>query len=342
MKLIFVIASLEGFGGTNRVATLLANALSLNHDITILSRHNNKNTYLLNSLVKDIKFKGSNLSFIYQCKKYISLDAPDIVIVHTMSKLTPALLISSINSKHIWSIEHISYDFHSFLYKQLRKKLYKKLDKIITLTKNDALNYKSFHSDVVVMANPTSLPLKIDTVIGSSKTIISIGRLTYQKGFDFLIEAWAAIEQRHSDWSLHIYGEGEDEYKLMKMIAESNLNNIVLKGSINDVQAVYDDAAFYVMSSRYEGLPLVLIEAQSRGLPIVSFDCPSGPSEIIHHDIDGILVENSNAPALATAMTKIITSAQLRQAMSSQALKSARTYHIDKVVEKWLVLLESK
>lgn len=344
MKLIFIIASLEGFGGTNRVATLLANGLSKFHDITILSRDSIENTYLLESRVRDIKFKGSNISFVYQCKRYIELDHPDIVIIHTMSKLTPALLLGRIKAKNIWSIEHISYDFHSFMYKQLRKKLYTKINKVITLTQNDALNYKWFHSDVAVMVNPSFLPLKIDRTLTKTqtpKTLVSIGRLTYQKGYDLLIKAWSLVEPLHSNWSLHLYGDGEDKVKLEKLIASFNLQNIVLKGSTNDVRAVYDNAEFYIMSSRFEGLPVVLIEAQSRGLPIVSFDCPSGPAEIVHHGIDGILVQDGNVSALAEAMIKMIKSPQLRQTMAREALQSAQTYHIDKVVEDWLQLFKS-
>ncbi len=342
MKIIFIITSLEGFGGTNRVATLLANSLSSHHDITVLSRDSIENTYLLESQIRDIKFKGSNISFVYQCKRYIELDHPDIVIIHTMSKLTPALLLGGIKAKNVWSIEHISYDFHSFMYKQLRKKLYTKINKVITLTQNDALNYKTFHTNVNVMANPTPFTLKANTSIRITeppKTIISVGRLTNQKGYDLLIEAWSLVEPIHPDWSLNLYGTGEDKAKLEKLIFSFNLQNVILKSSTNDVQAVYDDAAFYVMSSRYEGFGMVLIEAQSRGLPIVSFDCPSGPAEIVHHGIDGILVQNGNVPALAEAMIHMIENPQLRQAMAREALQSAQGYHIDTVIDKWLALL---
>ena len=342
MKIAFIIASLEGYGGTNRVATLLANGLSSHHDITIVSRYSLKNTYPLNDEVKDIKFTGNNLSFLWQCRQYIDDRSFDVVIIHTMSKLTPALLLGGIKAKNVWSIEHISYDFHSFMYKQLRKKLYTKINKVITLTQNDASNYKPFHNDVAVMVNPSSLPLKIDSTLTkkpTSKTIVSIGRLTYQKGYELLIKAWSLVEPLHSNWSLHLYGDGEDKEKLENLIASFNLQNIVLKGSTNDVQAVYDNAGFYIMSSRFEGLPVVLIEAQSRGLPIVSFDCPSGPAEIVHHGIDGILVQNGNVLALAEAMIHMIENPQLRQAMAREALQSAQTYHIDTVIDKWLALL---
>ncbi len=340
MKITFIITSLEGFGGTNRVATLLANGLSLHHDITVLSRYSNENTYFLNDRVKDIKFTGNDFSFVCQCKKYITQTQPDNVLIHTMSKLTPALILSGVRANNIWSIEHISFEFHSLLFKQLRKWLYKKVSKVITLTENDAMNYKPFHPDITVMINPTPLQLKTSISEPISKTVVSIGRLTYQKGYDLLVDAWLTVEQRCPNWSLHIYGEGEDKNRLQQKIAKNNIKNITLKGLTDDVQNVYDNAAFYVMSSRFEGLPVVLIEAQSRGLPIVSFNCPSGPTAIVHHNSNGLLVDNGNTLAMAESIIKLIQNSHLRETMSKQALKSAEAYQIDTVIKRWLCLLE--
>lgn len=340
-NIIFIIASLEGFGGTNRVATLLANGLSSYHDITILSRYSIKNTYPLNSEVKDIKFTGNNLFFLWQCKKYINDKNPDVVVIHTMSKLTPAILGVRIKTELIWSLEHISFDFHNQIFKYLRRKLYKKLDKVITLTHEDAKNYIFIADKVSVIANSNPLPIRQSFDNLNSKIVVSIGRLTTQKGYDLLIEAWSLVNKKHPDWSLYIYGEGEDKTKLEGLITRSNLQNITLKGITNNVKSIYDAAAFYVMSSRFEGFGMVLIEAQSRGLPIVSFDCPSGPAEIVHHGIDGILVENGNVSALTNAMIDMIESPHLRKEMAVEALQSAQTYHIDKVVEEWLKLLSN-
>lgn len=340
MKIVFIIASLEGFGGTNRVATLLANRLADSHQITILSKTSLENTYSLNNKVKAIKFTGNDFSFVMKCKQYISQHNPDRVIIHTMSKLTPAILLSGVRAKQIWSLEHIAFEFHSRLFKFLRKRLYKKLDRVITLTRSDAANYKNFYQDVNVVQNPNPLELVTQPNQGIFKTLISIGRLTEQKGYDQLITAWSLVENEHPNWSLHIYGEGEEREKLEQLISIHKLKNIHLKGLTTEVQSVYDNAAFYVMSSRFEGLPVVLIEAQSRGLPIVSFDCPSGPAEIIHHGIDGMLVENGNIQALANSMTKLMIDDELRLRLSINALESAKAYQIDNIIDQWSALLE--
>ena len=344
MNLIFIINSLEDRGGTERVASLLANELSTFYRITVLSRQVNTldNAYYLNDRVTDIKFQGNSWHFINQCKQYISNSHPDIVIIHTMSKLTSALLVSGIKAKNIWSLEHISYDFHSWIFKQLRKWLYSKLDRIITLTNNDAVNYKQFSNNVKIIANATPLKIKKSSYQNNSKVIVSIGRLTHQKGYDLLVDAWSKLEQHHPDWSLHIYGEGEDREKLEQMIRDYNLNNIALKGITNDVESVYDNASIYVMSSRFEGFGMVLIEAQSRGLPIVSFNCPSGPAEIISEGIDGYLVENGNVGMLAVRIGYLIDNESIRQVFSANALISAKRFEPDQIINQWITLIDDE
>ena len=338
---------LESRGGTERVASLLANQLSDFYNITILSKQYNseKNAYGLDERVEDIKFTGNDISFISQCRQHLIQNSPDLVVIHTMSKLTPALLIGGIKAKKIWSIEHVSFEFYSILFKILRKQLYKKIDKIITLTEVDSLNYKKFHKDVTVLANATPLSLKKEPVIDVSRplrNIVSIGRLTSQKGFDLLIEAWSLVESKHPNWLLNIYGEGEDRSKLEKMIIDKTLNNITLKGLTNDVQAVYDNAAFYVMSSRYEGFGMVLIEAQSRGLPTISFDCASGPAEIIEDGVNGYLVKNLDIKALANRIICLIENESVRESFSSNALISAKRFEPKVIIKQWVDLIESE
>lgn len=344
MNIVFIINSLENYGGTERVATSLANHLSHYYQITILSKGFNvkKNAYFLDKNIDDIKLTGSNVSFIKQCKSYISQSQPDIVIIHTMSKLTPVLLLSGIKAKSIWSLEHISYEFHSWIFKQLRKQLYSKLDKIITLTNHDAMNYKRFSNDIKTISNAIPLEIKNKVYQGNSKVIVSIGRLTYQKGYDYLIEAWSLVESNYPEWSLHIYGEGEDRRTLEQMIVNHELRNVSLKGITNNVQNVYDNAAFYVMSSRFEGFGMVLIEAQSRGLPIVSFDCPSGPAEIISGGINGYLVESGNVEMLAEKIGCLIDNEYIRQVFSANALVSATRFEPEQIINQWITLIDDE
>lgn len=340
-KIVFIIASLYGHGGTTRVATLLANELSSHHAIIILSRYSHSNTFQLDSDVTDIKYTGNTLYFLLKCKDYIYNNKPDIVIIHTMSKLTPALLAIGIKANNIWSFEHTSYEFHKLTYKLLRRFIYFKLNKAIVLSERDERYYRSITNSVALISNPSPLPLTKYDYKNTSKTIITLGRLTYEKGYDILIKAWSIVEQSCPDWSLHIYGEGENRYKLEQLVTKKNIKNLAFKGLTDEVQDVYDNAAFYVMSSRFEGFGMVLIEAQSRGLPIVSFDCPSGPAAIVHHNIDGLLVDNGNTLALAESMIKLIKDASLRKDMSKQALKAAQSYRVNSIIQSWLNLIEN-
>lgn len=344
MKIFFIIPSLENCGGTERVTTSLANHLSHYYPITILSKNPsiNKNAYLLDESINDIKFTGGTVRFVTQCKRYIAQSKPDIIIIHTMSKLTPVLLLAGIKADNVWSLEHISFDFHSYLFKYLRHKLYKKLDKVITLTHEDTKNYTFITDKVSVIANSNHLPIRQTVNSLDSKIVVSIGRLTYQKGYDLLIEAWSLIEKKHPDWSLHIYGEGEDKAKLEDLIIRFNLQNITLKGTTNDVQSLYDSASIYVMSSRFEGFGMVLIEAQSRGLPIVSFDCPSGPAEIISDNIDGYLVENGNTEMLADRISHLIENEPIRRKFSDNVLLSAKRFEPEKIISQWITLIEDE
>lgn len=343
MKIFFIIASLGNCGGTERVATSLANQLSDVYQITILSKGfgNKKNAYLLKNTVNDIKFTGGTVRFLTQCKRYIAQSKPDLIIIHTMSKLTPVLLLAGIKADNIWSLEHISFDFHNHLFRYLRHKLYKKLDKVITLTQEDAKNYEFIADKVSVIANSNPLPIRQTVNSLDSKIVVSIGRLTSQKGYDLLIKAWSLIEKKYPDWSLHIYGDGEDKEKLEELITRFNLQNITLKGITNNIQAVYDTAEFYVMSSRHEGFGMVLIEAQSRGLPIVSFDCPSGPAEIISNNIDGYLVENGNTNMLANRISRLIENESIRREFSDNALLSAEHFEPEKIMSQWMSLIET-
>ncbi len=331
-------------GGTERVATTLANALSNKYDVAVVSRDTadrRSNAFKLEDAVSDIKFTGGTGRFITQCKHYIAQSKPDIVIIHTMSKLTPVLLLGGVKANNVWSLEHISFNFHNILFKYFRRKLYKKLDKVITLTHEDARNYTFIVDKVSVIANSHPLPIRKSVDSLDSKTIVSIGRLTSQKGYDLLIQAWSLIEIRYPKWSLHIYGEGEDKEKLEVLITRLNLRNITLKGITTNVQTVYDTAEFYVMSSRFEGFGMVLIEAQSRGLPIVSFDCPSGPAEIIQDSINGYLVENGNIDMLADRISHLIENEALRRKFSNEALLSAKRFEPEKIISQWMNLIET-
>lgn len=340
MKICFIISSLLSLGGTERVAVSLANELSKKNEVVIISRNAGYPAYSLLNSVKDVRVLGNYLTFAKRLKSILLVESPDLVIVHTMSKLTPYLLLSGLKTKKLWSLEHISYQFHSVMFRLARKILYNKLDRVLVFTASQQQIFSQFCKKVDIIRNPSPLEITNLDYNKSSRKIISIGRLTHQKGYDLLIEAWKIIEKRNPSWSFFIYGDGELKNTLAKKIKFYRLSNIYLCGQERQIEKIYDSASFYVMSSRYEGLPMVLIEAQSRGLPIVSFLCPTGPEEIVSNNNTGYLVECGNIQALARAMESLILNPDIRERMSFCAKVNAEYFSTQSVVSLWEDLID--
>ena len=171
--------------------------------------------------------------------------------------------------------------------------------------------------------------------------IISIGTLIGIKGFERLIRAWSFVEPFSNEYILEIYGEAEDKLNLDSVIKELKLKKVFLRGQVDDMPSVYRRASFFVMSSYYEGLPMVLIESQSFGLPIVSFDCPFGPSEIITNNHDGFLVENGNIELLADKIKYLIKNKNIIEKFSINSLESAKRFTEEKIITQWKELIEN-
>ena len=215
----------------------------------------------------------------------------------------------------------------------------RRLDKFVLLTHEDFSFWQGF-TNITVIPNPIYTYPDHGSAC-SSKQAIAVGRYTYQKGFDLLIEAWAIVAKRHPDWTLKIYGAGEPE-AYRKMVIEKGLEGTVFcEGATNDVYSKYDESSIFVLSSRYEGLPLVLIEAMSAGLPCVAFTCPCGPRDCIDDGKDGLLVEAGNTQKLADAICLMIENEAMRKDMSTAARQHALLFQEDKIMHRWVELFDS-
>ncbi|MCO8061899.1 glycosyltransferase family 4 protein [Acinetobacter lwoffii] len=336
-KIFFIVSSLKNISGSERVACILANKLveKLNYDVTILNRDANfgEVAYPLDSRVKVRKILGSQLSFYNSLVQEVKNNNPDTVVVHNMGKLSLLCsLIPKINKLVV--LEHVSFISRPKLIQFLSKVLYKKIHQVVTLTQRDKLTFDDFHSNVTVIPNFSPFPIKINKEFGH-KQIVSIGRLTDQKNYLHLLKAWEKIFYRLPEWKLCIYGEGEHKVLLADYIKVNKLPNVFLKGITSNVQDVYDSSDFFVMSSKYEGLPMVLIEAQSFGLPIVSYDCPNGPSDIIKDKVNGYLVEDQNIDQLADRILLLASSPLDLVKFSQNSLKNAENYQPEKILHLW-------
>lgn len=215
---------------------------------------------------------------------------------------------------------------------QLDKKV-KRLSRFIVLTHEDAQNWKGL-SNLVVIPNPITIDDCKVTNYGQ-KQAIAVGRYTYQKGYDNLITAWQIVNKEHPDWELHIFGGGDkDNYQ--KQVNNLGLQKAIFcHGAVNRISDKYQNSSIFVLSSRFEGLPLVLMEAMSVGLPSVAFACPCGPRDIIHDGEDGILCENGNIEALANGICSLIENEELRKNMGQKAAQNIKRYSLDNIMQKW-------
>lgn len=213
----------------------------------------------------------------------------------------------------------------------------KNLDQVVVLTKNAQIEWKKTHNNVCLINNPSPFETISDKIdFKEYKRAIAIGRLEDQKGFDLLIESWRNVYYKYPNWKLDIFGEGSKKDLLQKKINENKLDQVItLKGVTRNVQQELLTSDFYVMSSRYEGLPMVLLESISNGLPIVSFDCPTGPAEIIENNDCGILVLNGNIKDLSEKIISMIENVDVRKKMSTIAIEKSKKYSIELIMRQW-------
>lgn len=189
-----------------------------------------------------------------------------------------------------------------------------------------------------VIPNPFVLPHDISAVEANrrTKTVIAVGRLDKQKGFDRLLKAFASIAQRHREWSLVIWGEGKHRVELETLRDELGLQGCAFfPGWTRKPFEEMKQAHLFVLPSHFEGFPNVLCEAMACGLPVVSFDCPNGPSEIIRDGIDGVLVPPDDVDALASAMEHLMNDPSTRRRLASHASEVVERFGLEKVMRMW-------
>ena len=211
---------------------------------------------------------------------------------------------------------------------------------LITLTEGDAQNWRRYSDKVEIIPNPvTYIPEQTEQIKKDPYRIIAVGRLHSQKGFDLLIEAFAMIATSIPNWHIDIYGHGIDEELLKTMIRDRQLEGkIVLKGLTDKIFDEYRRSQFFVLSSRYEGFGLVLVEAMSCGIPCVSFRCEYGPEDIINNGVDGLLVTDGDVKELAAMILWMATHDKERHDFGVKAQESVRRYNIEVIMKQWNLL----
>ena len=345
MRIALIISSL-GCGGAERVLCSIANYWARkNYKIAILTLDNSAPFYLLEenveleplSLLKnsDSAFSAiaNNIARIKVIKKKLIEIDPDIVISFMTETNVISTIACRIIAKPIIISERICYDFlKSRAWTFLRKLVYGFSNALILQTRYDKEKYNHL-SNTFVINNPLSLK-EIRPNAKREKNILAVGRLDRAKGFDRLIRVFSRLE--HTDWKLTIIGEGSERNSLEKLMCGlSSEDKIRMPGKTKEIEQWYQKASIFVLSSRVEGFPNVLCEAMAYGCACVSFDCISGPNEIITDNVDGYLVKNGDMNALAEKLRFLINHPAERRRIGNEAVKIRERLNIDSIMSEW-------
>lgn len=366
MRILYCLDGTFNSGGKERIVINKANWLaSHGYDVAIFTTEQAGRTdffplkgvkrYDSDILFTNIKDKNPFSKFLIlqnrknKCKKilqnYIDIFKPDIIIstngyevsiVNKVKRVRKKIIESHFtrwfrlkrNRSGIWKI------VDRILTKQDLKEV-KKYDKLICLTNEDRLNWKEIdNADVInnFIEEKTfhAAPLE-------NKLMIAVGRLQYQKGFDRLINAWKIVNNKFPDWKLNIFGDGELKDELNHQIEQLELKDSVnINVPTKNIHSEYLKSSALLMSSHYEGLPMVMLEAMETGLPVVSFDFPCGPKDLIKNGTNGFLIKEGDIEGMANMIGRLIEDREERKRMGKINFETTKKNYPDSIMEKWI------
>lgn len=358
INICYHIMDMSNCGGTERVTSQIVNKLVENkkYNIFILSNYNQKEKLFfdvdervqLHSFYKKKKrFKIQWLDYIFKTKKFIKKNKIDLLItVDSFLGLVDIPAVKGTKCKNIiW--EHFDYyrAGDSRLVKLAKKLCVKSKTNIVVLTKKD---YENFHKNEPNMKakmwqiyNPYIDNVNKKDFKFNNNTIISCGRLVTQKGFDYLLEVAKKLKENNNRFKWLILGEGELHDELIKKQKEYNLEDYVqFVGKVHNVDDYYDKADFYVLTSRNEGFGLVLLEARTHFLPIVSFDINNGPSEIIKDNINGYLIPKFDIDMMVKKIEILLNSRKKLDEFKKNSMCGFDAANYDDIITKWSELID--
>ncbi|MFW1808288.1 glycosyltransferase family 4 protein [Acinetobacter ursingii] len=351
-KICFLIENLNHSGGTERVTSLIANALAKqNYEVSIVSLadgsqpffqlESNIQTYSL--YPQKISMKRNFLSAVWRIRRFVTQHKIDtLIVVDSISCVFTVPALVGLNIKHVcWEHFNFNVDLGVKFRRLGRAWAAKYCDIVVTLTKRDKQlwekNLQGIRATLIPIANPSPYENIQHTLSKSNQILLAVGRLNFQKGFDFLIDVWAKVCSQNNDWLLRIVGSGEGEETLKQQVQQLELSDRVeFISATKDISQHYMNASFYCMSSRFEGLPMVLLEAQAYGLPVIAFDCDTGPAEVVV-DGTGFLIPPGDIEGYASQLLKLIDMNELEYVNMCRAAKeNNRKFYLENIIGKWV------
>lgn len=370
MKLIYCIAATYNSGGMERVLCNKTNYwIKQGHEVHIVTTdQNNRSSFFefderihFHDLginyeeTNGASFLKKSLAFVYKQKKHkerlsrllselkgdivfsmFNNDVNFIADIQDGSKKVLEIHFSK-NKKILYGRKGLWHALDVWRTKK-EERLVRKFDRFVVLTHQDALMWKSGNMQVI----PN--PLKVypsQTADLEKPVVLAIGRLEYQKGFERLLDVWAKVSPNASGWKLHIVGQGDLKEDLQRQIQTLGLSDSAFLVEPNpNVAQFYLNASIFAMTSRYEGLPMVLLEAQSYSLPAISYDIECGPQDIIGASDSGFVIPDGDEERFAEKLSLLMQDLELRKRMGANALENSKNFSEDKVMAKWETLLK--
>lgn len=365
MRIAFIVESSHNSGGIERMLSAIANEMSYYYHVTVITALNcgRKDFFPFDPRVERIDLGLDNTDRAIFLRQYrqgvescLKVTAPqDICISLGSSEFTFLPFLNEGSKKVLWyhfALNHDMMTSHASRFRLVNwslgllrtaRRLYvaRKYDHIVVLTKEDEKAWRRYVKNVSYIYNPITIhPTGKNDY--SSKRAIAVGRLDTQKGYDFLFKAWVFVHQKYPDWQLDVFGSGR-KADFQPLIDAEGLQDVVhLKGATDNIAQEYASHSFLVLSSRFEGFGLVLVEAGASGLPLISYNCKSGPSEIIRNGYDGYIVNKvGDIIGLADAICKMISSETDRKLMGERARKDMKRFEMKNISECWRNLLQN-
>ncbi len=352
--IVFLIDSLSVVGGTQRVSSTIANGLAQRgYSVTILTQHGQTPVFSLHPNIElyalgeqPVTLRFGFRQAVSALRQWLKHRRPDALIL-VESKLATLACLASFGLK----LRRVAWEHHHFHESlgQRSQTLARRVaayacQDVVTLTELDAREWRArlpgARARIIAIANPLSFTQPSENAYNSgSRTVLAVGRLTAQKGFDLLLSAWTQVEPQFPDWFLHIVGHGENEQALKDQGAQLGLKHWSLTGPSDRIQEKFSVAGIYALSSRHEGLPMVLMESQAYGVPAVAFNCPTGPADLLGPG-GGLLVAPGQVGAFADALRTLMSDPQARQRLSHEAFDNSARYERGRIFDQWQTLLE--
>lgn len=356
-RIVFLVVDIHLNGGGERVVSNMSKyfAERLEYDTEIISMSSNKGspifplhsttelTYLNIDQDKTHSLKKISRLFKVLIRTKVKLkNYNDNTIILGIGTYASVMLSLSLN-KSVTKIgcEHNAYSGIGTFWNALRRLTYKYLDATTSLTEQDYIPLSKISKTCMVIPNARtfdSIPAAKNLAL---KQILAVGRLSEGKGYDLMLEVMSEVVKHNKNWKLNIVGDGPLKSQIIRDIEDRHLSDYInVLSSTPEIHNHYNNSSIYLMTSRTEGLPMVLLEAQAFGLPIVSFDCDTGPRDIVTNDKDGYLIRPFDTKELSKKLLKLIEDPSLREDFSKNAILSSNRFSEDNIYCKWLALFD--